>query len=75
MLVPKRFAHYVYGVTQAGITSAIASAISYPWRLAGSGETLGWLHAWLAAWVLIVPIVICIAPGIHWFVRQVTARE
>lgn len=63
--IPCRYAHFVFGIIQSGITSAAAAGIaSIPFF--GSGLFLGhWLGSWLLSWFLILPVVIFAAPGIR----------
>lgn len=61
---PRR-AHFVYGVIQSGLTSAIAAAVaSFDVRAGGSFFT-HWLRSWLIAWGLMLPIVLLAAPVIR----------
>ena len=62
--IPRRYSHFVFGVIQSGLTSAIAAAIaSYP--LATAHLFVHWLESWLISWVLMLPIVIFAAPAIR----------
>jgi hypothetical protein len=73
--IPRRYAHFVFGIIQSGLTSAIAAGIaSYPFLQTG-GFTLHWLGAWLASWALMLPIVIFAAPGIRRLANALTREE
>ncbi|WP_342360713.1 DUF2798 domain-containing protein [Terrarubrum flagellatum] len=70
-LIPKRLAHYAFGVIQSGLTSAIASGFGV---VSAGGERLAtkWLVAWAASWALMLPIVILAAPVIRRAVMAMT---
>lgn len=73
--IPRRYAHFVFGIIQSGLTSAIAAAIaSYPFVQAG-GFTMHWLGAWLASWTLMLPVVIFAAPAIRRMANALTKES
>ncbi len=61
----RRCAHFVFGILQSGVTSAIASGIaSAPFK--DEGRFLSyWIQAWLIAWLLMLPVVVFAAPHIR----------
>jgi hypothetical protein len=60
--IPRRYAHFVFGVIQSGLTSAIASGIASTAFL-GTGKFLSnWIISWLEAWALMLPLVLFAAP-------------
>ncbi len=63
--IPRRHGHFVFAVIQSGLTSLVASGIaSYP--LLTSGRFFGhWLLSGLAAWAVMLPIVLLAAPFIR----------
>jgi len=70
--IPRRYSHFVFGVIQSGLTSAIAAAIaSLPLGATGS-FTVHWLQSWLVSWLLMLPIVIFAAPAIRRLAQAVT---
>jgi len=70
--IPRRYAHFVFGVIQSGLTSAVAAAIaSYPFMETG-GFAGHWLVSWLLAWMLMLPVVILAAPGIRRMANALT---
>ena len=70
--IPRRYSHFVFGVIQSGLTSAIAAAIaSLPLRATGS-FTMHWLQSWLVSWLLMLPIVIFAVPAIRRLAYAVT---
>lgn len=70
--IPRRYSHFVFGVIQSGLTSAIAAAIaSLPFRVTGS-FTMHWLQSWLVSWVLMLPVVIFAAPAIRRLAHAMT---
>jgi Protein of unknown function (DUF2798) len=67
--IPRRHAHFVFGVIQSGLTSAIAAGIAS----IGDPDFLPhWLGSWLIAWVSMIPIVLLAAPLIRRLVHAVT---
>ena len=61
--IPRRYAHFVFGAIQSGLTSLIAAAIaSYPF-LATGGFLEHRLVSWLIAWATMLPIVVLAAPA------------
>jgi hypothetical protein len=70
--IPRRHAHFVFGVLQSGLTSLIAAGIaSYP-MLARGIFLSNWLKAWLVAWAIMLPVVLFAAPGIRWLAMKLT---
>ncbi len=63
--IPRRYAHFVFGILQSGVTSAIASGItSAPFM--DEGRFLSYrIQAWLIAWLLMLPVVVFAAPHIR----------
>jgi len=60
--IPRRHAHFVFGVIQSGLTSAIAAAIASTPFL-GTGQFLwNWITSWLEAWAVMLPVVLFAAP-------------
>jgi Protein of unknown function (DUF2798) len=56
--IPRRYSHFVFGLIQSGLTSAIASAIaSLPVRSTGY-FAMHWLQSWLVSWLLMLPVVV-----------------
>ena len=73
--IPRRFSHFVFGVTQSGLTCAVAAAIaSYPFFSEGA-FLRHWLQSWAFAWILMLPVVIFAAPLIRNFVHFLTCEE
>ena len=63
--IPRRYAHFMFGVIQSGLTSAIAAAIASV-NLLNQGTFLShWLQSWLVAWILMLPVVVVAAPVIR----------
>lgn len=63
--ISRRHAHFVFGVIQSGLTSAIASAIASLPFLAENMFLGHWLRSWLLAWALMLPVVLFAAPFIR----------
>lgn len=63
--ISRRYAHFMFGVIQSGLTSAIAAAIASV-NLLDEGTFLRhWLQSWLVAWILMLPVVVLAAPLIR----------
>jgi hypothetical protein len=73
--IPRRYAHFIFGVIQSGLTSCIAAAIaSHPFL--SSGGFLGhWLRSWLIAWGMMLPVVILAAPLIRALAIALTRND
>ena len=70
--IPRRYGHFVFGVIQSGLTSAIAAGVaSMPFF--GTLEFIkNWAGSWLIAWMTTIPIVILAAPAIRRLVLALT---
>jgi len=75
MLVPRRYSHFVFGIIQSGLTSAIASAIASIALLSEGRFLSNWLPAWLGSWLVMLPIVILAAPFIRRLAHALTREE
>jgi hypothetical protein len=60
--IPRRYGHFVFGVIQSGLTSAIAAAIA---TLPYGPFWLHWVQSWIVSWLLMLPIVLFAAPAIR----------
>jgi hypothetical protein len=70
--IPRRHAHFVFGVIQSRLTSAIAAGIAS----IGDPDFLPyWLGSWLIAWVTMIPIVLLAAPLIRRLVQALTMAD
>ena len=63
--IPRRYAHFVFGILQSGLTSAIASGIASVPFLDQGRFFSQWFQAWLVAWLLMLPVVVFAAPYIR----------
>jgi len=73
--IPRRFSHFVYGVIQSGLTSAIAAGIaSFPF-IAMASFVNHWLESWLVAWITMLPIVLFAAPTIRNLTHLLTRED
>jgi hypothetical protein len=73
--IPRRHAHYVFGLIQSGLTTLIASGVG-SLALWGTGAFLGnWMTAWLASWAAMLPVVILAAPVIRRMAEALTRAE
>ena len=73
--ITRRYAHFIYGFIQAGITSAVASAVASVRFLADGAFVANWLQAWLTSWVMMVPVGLFAAPVIRRLVLSLTDGE
>jgi hypothetical protein len=63
--IPRRYARFMFGVIQSGLTSAITAAITSV-NLLNEGVFLRrLLQSWLVAWILMLPVVVLAAPLIR----------
>jgi hypothetical protein len=73
--IPRRYSHFVFGMIQSGLTSAIAAAIaSYPFFAEGTFLT-HWLGAWAVAWLIMIPVVLFAAPAIRKMTHALTRED
>jgi peptidoglycan/LPS O-acetylase OafA/YrhL len=64
--LPYRYAPYAYGVLQAAITSAVATAIAIvPIAHSLLEFVERWTVAWAIAWVTMLPVVLLASPFIQ----------
>ncbi|MDA9424463.1 MULTISPECIES: DUF2798 domain-containing protein [Bradyrhizobium] len=73
--IPRRYAHFVFGIIQSGLTSLVATGIaSFP---AGSAMIFvrHWMVSWLIAWAAMLPVVLLAAPAIRAFALRLTQEE
>jgi hypothetical protein len=64
--LPKRFAPFVYGLIQAGITTAVATAIStHQLAYADMQFVRFWIGCWALSWATMLPVVLLVAPLIQ----------
>ncbi len=63
--IPRRHAHFVFGVIQSGLTSFIASGFGSATLMGENGFLKHWMFAWLAAWLIMLPVVLLAAPAIR----------
>jgi len=72
LAIPRRYAHFVFGIIQAGLTSAIAAGVA---SMPFFGEGIffqHWLRSWLTAWLMMLPVVVFAAPFIGKFSNFLT---
>ncbi|MBR0777420.1 DUF2798 domain-containing protein [Bradyrhizobium diazoefficiens] len=70
--IPRHYSHFVFGVIQSGLTSAIAAAIASLPLLTAGQFVMHWLQSWLVSWLLMIPVVIFAAPAIRRLAYAVT---
>lgn len=72
--IPRRYAHFVYGAIQSGLTCAIAAGIA-----TSQPDTyvffLHWLQSWLLSWLVMMPVVLLAAPAIRRLTHALTREE
>jgi amino acid transporter len=73
--IPRRYSHFVFGVIQSGLTSAIAAAIASLPFTAARVYLLHWLGSWLIAWIMMLPIVLFAAPAIRNLTELLTRED
>jgi len=73
--IPRRYAHFVFGVIQAGLTSLIAAGIASA-SLMRNGQFLShWVLSWLISWAAMLPFVLFAAPAIRAISILLTKEE
>jgi high-affinity Fe2+/Pb2+ permease len=74
--LPKRYAPFVYGMIQAAITSAVATAIAtYPMARLNLQFTFYWLGCWALSLTTMLPVVILVSPLIQRAVAALTEED
>lgn len=73
MAIPRRYAHVLFGVIQAGLTSAIASGVAVAAAPGAAPALQRWLSAWFLPWAMMLPVVVFAAPFIRRAVEALTA--
>jgi hypothetical protein len=63
--ISSRYSHFIFGVLQAGLTSAIAAAIASISFLKGGMFVPHWLTSWGISWLTMLPVVVSAAPYIR----------
>jgi Mn2+/Fe2+ NRAMP family transporter len=73
--IPRRYSHFVYGIIQSGLTSAVAAAVaSAPFYKEGIFWSY-WLQASLLAWFVMLPVVLFAAPAIRRLTEMLTLKD
>lgn len=73
--IPRRHAHFVFGVIQSGLTSLIAAAIASASFFGDGTFVRHWLTSWIIAWGTMLPIVLFAAPFIRMFAVALTRED
>lgn len=69
--ISSRYSHLIFGVLQAGLTSAIAAAISSISFLTSDMFLAHWLRSWSISWLTMLPVVVTAAP----YIRRLADRS
>lgn len=73
--IPRRYAHFVFGIIQSGLTSMIAAAIaSFP-QIQSGRFVQNWMISWLISWITMLPVVVFAAPVIKRIADLLTREE
>ena len=74
--LPRRYAPFIYGLIQAAITTALATAIATKQMAPPGTQILSyWLSSWGLSWLTMLPVVVLVAPFIQRAVLFLTASE
>jgi hypothetical protein len=73
--IPRRYGHFVFGVIQAALTTAIAAGVASISFFGTFAFVENWLRSWLIAWMTTIPIVLLAAPGIWRLVLALTIER
>jgi len=74
-MIPRRNAHYLFGIIQSGVTTSVASAVASVRFFSEGAFVLNWLESWFVSWTLMVPIVLFAAPAIQRVTLLLTRDE
>jgi hypothetical protein len=75
MHIPRKYGDFVFGVIQAGLTSAIAAGVASTSFFGTFAFVENWFASWLFAWMTTIPIVLLAAPGIRRVVLAITIES
>lgn len=70
--LPRKYAHYVFGVIQSGITCSIAAGIACAPFVSDGTFLSHWISAYLCSWAIMLPLVVMAAPVIRKLAGAVT---
>lgn len=70
--IPRKYEHFVFGVIQSGLTSAIAAGVASIPFLDTFAFLENWLRSWLIAWMTTIPVVMLAAPAIRLLILALT---
>jgi hypothetical protein len=73
--IPRKYGHFVFGIIQSGLTSAIAAGVASMPFFGTFAFIENWLGSWLIAWTTTIPIVMLAAPGIRRLVFALTSES
>ena len=73
--IPRKYGHYIFGVIQAALTTAIVAGIASISFFGTFAFVENWLRSWLVAWMMTIPIVLLAAPAIHRLVLALTIER
>nr|PZN78652.1 MAG: GNAT family acetyltransferase [Pseudomonadota bacterium] len=74
--LPRRYAHFVYGMIQAAITTAVATTVAT--RQIASADlhfVLYWIESWSLSLATMLPVVLLAAPIIQRAVYSLTEEK
>ncbi len=63
--IPRRYSHFVFGVIQSGLTSAVAAAVASAPFFKDGAFLSHWLRSAVLAWIIMLPVVLFAAPAIR----------
>jgi hypothetical protein len=61
-VIHKRYADFIFGAIQSGVTTAVTAAIATGQLSHSQATLLLWLRAWLTAWLAMLPLVVLLTP-------------
>jgi len=70
--IPRRYSHFVFSVSQSGLTCLIAAAIASLPATSLPVFVEHWLASWLLSWATVLPVVLLAAPAIRSFSMRLT---
>ena len=73
--IPRKYGHFIFGVIQAALTTAIAAGVASISFFGTFAFVENWLSSWLIAWMTTIPIVLLAAPAIERVVLALTIER
>jgi len=73
--IPRRYSHFVFGIIQSGLTSAVAAAVASAAFFADGTFLSHWIRSAIVAWIVMLPVVLFAAPAIRSLTNLLTEDD